>query len=161
MSDRITIIKQNAHGQEDWRWEAAVLQRNANALLVEAHFIYKQDEVSFHGITLRRGDPFVEFYSSRCWYNIFEMCGQEDNQLKGWYCNVTRPMHISADTLIYDDLALDLLVYPDGRQLVLDEDEFAELSLSPADNQAAVSALQELQAIFSDVESFNMQALMG
>ena len=161
MSDKITIIKQNAHGQEDWRWEAAVLQRTATALLVEAYFNYKQEKVTFHGITLTRGDPFIEFYSNRCWYNIFEMRDQASNQLKGWYCNVTRPAHISADPLIYDDLALDLLVYPDGRQLVLDEDEFAELSLPPTDTQAAVSALQELQTIFSDVKSFSMQALMG
>jgi hypothetical protein len=47
-----------------------------------------------------------------------------------------------------------LLVYPDGRQLVLDEDEFAELELSEADQQQARRALGELQALFREPVSF-------
>ena len=93
-------------------------------------------------------------------YNIYEMRSQEENQLKGWYCNISRPARITADTLTFDDLALDLLVFPDGRQRVLDEDEFAELNLSAADVQAATSALAELQHLFKDVESFTMESLM-
>lgn len=160
MNDRVTIIKQDAVGVEAWRWEARMLQRSSTALLAEAHFAYKEDEVNFHGITLRKGDPFIEFYSTRHWYNIFEMHGQKDSKIKGWYCNITRPAHITADTITFEDLALDLLVLPDGRQIVLDEDEFAELKLGPTDAAAAGAALAELQAIFNDVESFSMQSLM-
>jgi hypothetical protein len=45
-------------------------------------------------------------------------------------------------------LALDLLVFPDGRQIVLDEDEFNALPLSEAERQSALAALAELQALF-------------
>jgi predicted RNA-binding protein associated with RNAse of E/G family len=45
-------------------------------------------------------------------------------------------------------LALDLLVYPDGGQLVLDEDEFIALPLSPAVRTAARQALAELRNHF-------------
>ncbi len=46
-----------------------------------------------------------------------------------------------------EDLALDLWVAPDGEMLVLDEDEFAALSLSPTEREAAQAALAELQAM--------------
>ncbi len=45
---------------------------------------------------------------------------------------------LDGDCLSYVDLALDLLVFPDGRQFVLDEDEFLKLDLSPADRAAGV-----------------------
>ena len=43
-----------------------------------------------------------------------------------------------------DDLALDLLVYPDGNWLILDEDEFVELEISQEDIRSARDALDEL-----------------
>jgi hypothetical protein len=46
-------------------------------------------------------------------------------------------------------LALDLLVFPDGRQMVLDEDEFAELSISAEKRAKARAALAELRTLFS------------
>ena len=52
--------------------------------------------------------------------------------------------------LSYIDLSLDLLVFPDGRQVVLDEDEFAELEIEDEVRNQARLALQELQAIFHD-----------
>ena len=51
--------------------------------------------------------------------------------LRGWYCNIGKPALLDGDCLSYVDLALDLLVFPDGRQFVLDEDEFLRLDLSP------------------------------
>jgi predicted RNA-binding protein associated with RNAse of E/G family len=53
------------------------------------------------------------------------------------------PLQIS-----YVDLALDLLVFPDGRQLVLDEDEFAALDLNASTITSAHAALEELKVIF-------------
>ena len=50
------------------------------------------------------------------------------------------------------DLALDLLVYPDGQKLVLGEDEFAALSLPATDQAQAKAALMELQQYVGRVE---------
>ena len=66
--------------------------------------------------------------------------------LRGWYCNVGKPALLDGDCLSYVDLALDLLVFPDGRQVVLDEDEFLNLDLSPVDRQQALAALEELKS---------------
>ena len=46
-----------------------------------------------------------------------------------------------------EDLALDLVVYPDGRSRVLDEDEFAALPLSAEERSRARRALEELQEL--------------
>jgi len=143
----ITVLKLNLAGQETWRYTGRVLERHADRIVLEAHF--NRDDIPFHGILLRRGDRFVEtFYSDR-WYNVFEMHDCDDDRLKGWYCNIGRPADIGEETVSYIDLALDLLVYPDGRQLVLDEDEFGELALSPEVFRQARQALEELQTSFT------------
>ncbi|MBI3362586.1 MAG: DUF402 domain-containing protein, partial [Chloroflexi bacterium] len=68
-----------------------------------------------------------------------------DDRLKGWYCNVTRPAVITDGSVRAVDLALDVFVYPDGRMLVLDEDEFVGLSLTKYEQRAARMALDELK----------------
>ena len=73
----------------------------------------------------------------------------EAGELKGWYCNVTKPARVDGDELTFVDLALDLWVWPDSRYLVLDEDEFAELEASTytaEDAALARAALAELVA---------------
>jgi predicted RNA-binding protein associated with RNAse of E/G family len=96
----------------------------------------------------RKNDRFVEMYYSDRWYNIFEIHDREDDHLKGWYCNIGYPAEIEKQHVSYRDLALDLLVFPDGRQLVLDEDEFESLGLEPEVSQQAWHALEELQDQF-------------
>jgi predicted RNA-binding protein associated with RNAse of E/G family len=97
---------------------------------------------------LETGDPWIEHYFPGQWYNIFEICAS-DGRLKGWYCNITRPARITADSIEAEDLALDLWVAPDGEMQVLDEDEFAALPLSADERQAARDALAKLQAMVS------------
>jgi hypothetical protein len=115
--------------------------------VLEAEF--NREDTPFHEIMLRSGDRFVEtFYTDR-WYNVFEIHDRDDHRLKGWYCNIGHPAVIEEETVTYIDLALDLLVYPDGRHLLLDEDEFTALALSPEVKQQARLALEELQASFT------------
>ena len=51
----------------------------------------------------------------------------------------------------YVDLALDLIVFPDGRQLVLDKDEFTSLEIPEHIRRNALSALTDLQTKFSQI----------
>jgi len=138
----ITVIKLNLARQETWRYSGHVLQRQDGQVTLEARF--NREDVPFHGINLGKGDRFVETYYADRWYNIFEIHDRNDNHLKGWYCNVTEPAKLSADEVCYVDLALDLLVYPDGSYLILDEDEFAELGLDEPTTILAHQALDEL-----------------
>ena len=129
----ITVIKLNLKGQETWRYEGQVLERTPTSLVL--HALFNAPDRPFMGTSLKRGDRFVEVYFTDRWYNVFEIHDRADGRLKAWYCNVGRPAVIQDGEVSYEDLALDLLVYPDGRQLVLDEDEFAALPLSEEDRQ--------------------------
>lgn len=146
MSETIVVIKLNTEWVETWRYTGRVLRRTSNAVLLEAFF--NKDDAPFHGIMLKKGDRFIEIYYADRWYNIFEMYDRDDKTLKGWYCNVTRPAEFADGQIAYVDLALDLLVYPDGRELVLDEDEFAALVIDDATRAQARAALEELHMRF-------------
>ena len=147
--EKLVVVKLNTQGDETWRYPAVLLQRTDQAALIEAHF--NRDDLQFHGILLGRGDRFMEAYFTRRWFNIFEIHDRASDELKGWYCNVTRPAVFIDGRIEYVDLALDLLVYPDGRQLVLDEDEYAQLALGAAEQSQVKAALSELQLRFNEI----------
>jgi len=142
----VWVSKRDVRGCEVWRYPAHLLERTPRRVLLVAFF--DRQETSLHGMTLRPGDRFLEtFYSDR-WYNIFEIHAREDGRLRGWYCNIGFPARLGRRIISYRDLALDLLVFPDGRQVVLDEDEFAALPLAPQTRKQARLALTALQRLF-------------
>jgi len=142
----ITVIKQDHIGNETWRYVGNLIARQQDEIVIEAFFDRVDTQVE--KIILSRGDRFIETYFSKRWYNIFEIHDQLSGNLKGWYCNISYPAVISDDSIAYRDLALDLLVYPDGEQKVLDEDEFSALHLPRKVKSAARQALLELQRRF-------------
>ncbi len=141
-SDQIIVIKLNPDREETWRYPGRILSKQTDTMLIEARFNRKA--LIFHGITLQENDRFLERYFSNRWYNLFEIHDREDDALKGWYCNVTTPAEFSDGKIAYIDLALDLLVYPDGRYLILDEDEFEALALPHEQQAKARQALDSL-----------------
>jgi hypothetical protein len=143
---QIQVLKLNLAGEVTWQYEGSVLQRQPHHVMLEAFF--NRPDMPFLDLALKRNDRFVEtFYTDR-WYNIFEVYDRDDKQLKGWYCNVSRPAVLGEETVSYVDLALDLWVAADGTQTVLDADEFNELELDPQDRDQALSALGALQENF-------------
>lgn len=141
-----TVIKLDIQGQETWRYSGQVLHRGLDQILLEAYF--DREDRTFYDMPLRKGDRFIETYYSDRWYNVYEIHARDDDHLRGWYCNIGYPAKIEKDSLSYVDLALDLLVFPDGKQIILDDDEFAELPLSPNDRAQALDAMTELQESF-------------
>ncbi|SRR5581483_8448520 len=146
MNEPIRVLKRNLNNEVTWQYDGHVLKRESNVVVLEAFF--NRPDVPFMGITLKENDRFVEtFYSDR-WYNIFEIHDRDDGQIKGWYCNIGRPAVIEDGSVSYVDLALDLWIAPDGKQTVLDEDEFDALGLSVEDRKEARDALAELRSLF-------------
>lgn len=141
-----TIIKKNAMNQETWRYHGRLLERADDHLVLEAFF--DRDDMDLHGLFLAKGDRFVETWYTDRWFNIFEIHAREDDRLRGWYCNIGSPAAVDGNQISYIDLCLDLLVFPDGRQIVLDEAEFAELDLSAELRQQALLALDRLKKDF-------------
>ncbi|MCC6147469.1 MAG: DUF402 domain-containing protein [Anaerolineaceae bacterium] len=154
-AQNVLVIKKDQAGEETWRYSGTVLLRRENGVLLSARF--NREDLLFHGILFAQDDLFIEAYFNDRWYNIFEIYDKRTNALKGWYCNIACPAEFSDGRIAYTDLALDLLVYPDGRQLVLDEDEFTALSLTPRAQQQALAALAELQKLFLPPVRFRLQ----
>jgi len=142
---QFTIHKLDAHGQRLLSYPGRVLARTTGRVTLEATF--RRGPMSLEGITLRPGDRFVEHYFADRWYNVFEIYDVDDGRFKGWYCNVSRPAVITQDSVSAEDLVLDLLVEPNGRATILDQDEFDALALPPDERKAALAALEELQAL--------------
>lgn len=149
LTDRkVTIIKLNPQGKETWRYDGTVISEDDTSILIEANF--NRGDLLFHGVQLRENDRFIEKYFNNRWYNIFEIHDRDDDHLKGWYCNVTKPAQITRNWIEYIDLALDVLVYPNGEYLILDEDEFIALNIN---EDARMQALNALDALISLIET--------
>ncbi len=143
MSNAVTVHKLNEQGVEVFCYSGILVGDQGTSLTLEARF--ERADVQFFEVTFQEGDRFVETYYSDRWFNIFEIHDADDDHLKGWYCNITRPARFEQGHIYAEDLALDLLVYPDGRLRVLDEAEFEEQELSVSDRANALSALEELK----------------
>lgn len=146
MKNPITIIKNDHNGNEVWRYPGDVFKRTEKGLIAEAFF--NRPDLEFNGLLLKENDRFLELYLYDRWFNIYEIFDRDTRSLKAWYCNLTRPVRLETGNLFYDDLALDLLVFPDGHRLVLDEDEFKQMDLSAIEIKHARAALKELEGLF-------------
>lgn len=145
MTEAITVHKLDAAGRQVWAYPTRLLARGATWVRLEAQF--DRAEVVFPRLTLRQGDRMVETFFDDRWYNVFAIHDGATGTLKGWYCNITRPARIEAREVFAEDLALDLLVYPEGGDLVLDEDEFDALGLPAEEQSLARRALLELREL--------------
>ena len=144
---RIKVQKKNPAGEVTYQYEGTLLARDENSVTLEA--LFDRADMPFQDVVFKTGDRFVEYYYSDRWYNIFAIHDRDDGEIKGWYCNVGMPAVIEDEVVSYVDLALDLWVSVDGKQTVLDEDEFEELSLPKELRVAAFNALQILKDLFN------------
>jgi hypothetical protein len=156
--NRIIVIKRDHQSREVWQYEGRILLKNSLGFLIEAFF--NREDLPFHGIVIKHNDRFKELYLRGRWFNIFAVHDRDDDHLKAWYCNVTRPAIIQKSRILYDDLALDLLVYPNGKKLVLDEDEFIRLNLNEKDANSARTGLKELKKLFINPGQFSFENLL-
>lgn len=159
LREKVTVVKRDSQGEETWRYSGVVLRREPLGVLIQAYF--NRPDLPFHGITLGKGDRFVEAYFSHRWYNIFEIHDRENDAIKGWYCNITRPSILLDEQIDYVDLALDLLVYPDGNMLLLDEDEFDAINLTARERKKALAAAAELEEIYKQNPIKPLETLFG
>ena len=143
---RIKVQKKNPTGEVTYQYEGDLIRRDENAVVLEA--LFDRKDMPFQDVVFRTGDRFVEtFYSDR-WYNVFEIYDRDDGQVKGWYCNVGMPAVFEDGVVSYVDLALDLWISVDGKQTVLDEDEFSKLGLTEELSAGALNGLDELKRHF-------------
>ena len=133
-------------GHQITEYLAEVLQRTDDVLVLRTTWTRPPLDLGY--VVLETGSLWTERFFPGRWYNIFEICAN-DGHLQGWYCNITRPPSITAEEVAAEDLALDLWVAVDGTVQVLDEDEFAALSISAQERETALDALAKLQTMVS------------
>jgi predicted RNA-binding protein associated with RNAse of E/G family len=128
------------------RYTGEIVRQEPGYVLVHARWEHPRRDLGY--VVFEPGDNFFEHYFSTYWYNICELRSPAGD-LKGWYCNVTRPAQIERDTILSEDLELDLFVSPDRSTILrLDLDEFAARGLDSSDraaHAAALAALDELE----------------
>jgi ABC-type Fe3+/spermidine/putrescine transport system ATPase subunit/predicted RNA-binding protein associated with RNAse of E/G family len=143
--ETVTVYKTDVHGEPVVRYTGEVLARTATSITLQA--IFRRGPVTVEGLDLNPGDRFVEHFYADRWYNVFEIYDKESGDLKGWYCNITRPAVIGRESVSADDLALDLVVSSKDGAVLVDEDEFEALSLSSDEREAALEAVEQLRAL--------------
>ncbi len=143
---RIKVQKKNPAGEVMVEYEGVLLSRDETSVKLEA--LFNRPDMPLVDVVFKEGDRFVEYYFTDHWYNIFVIHDRATDKIKGWYCNIGKPAVIEDGVVSYVDLALDLWVSADGRQTVLDEDEFEALKLNEELRAHALKGLEELQQLF-------------
>jgi protein associated with RNAse G/E len=145
---KIKVQKKNPAGEVTYEYEGVLLSRDENSVTLEA--LFDRADMPFMDVVFKTGDRFVEYYYTDRWYNIFIIHDRDTKKIKGWYCNIGKPAVIEDGIVSYVDLALDLWVAVDGKQTVLDEDEFEELKLNEELKTGALNGLDELKDLFKN-----------
>ncbi|MEL7645602.1 MAG: DUF402 domain-containing protein [Anaerolineaceae bacterium] len=142
------VSKLDAQGNLVFTYPARLLNEQDGTRLVEG--VFNIGSVAVGKLHFRRGDHALEWYSARHWYNLLQVYEQGSEQVKAWYCNICKPATFTGQEIRWRDLALDLLVYPDGSMELLDQDEFAELVLDWQTRTACWRALKEAMRLFKE-----------
>lgn len=140
-----TIIKLDARGECELSYQGVLRERRDSYICIDAVFAFADRDLGY--IKLRQGDRFREWFFRDRWFNIFRVRDGATQALKGWYCNITRPPIIEARQVAAADLCLDVFVYPDGRTLLLDEADFAELRLPKDEVEKAWQAVDAIRRL--------------
>lgn len=137
-----TIHKCNHLGEIELTYTGTLIERHATRVCIKARFKAKTRDLGY--IVLKEDDIFTEWFYSNQWFNIFRVEDVDTGDMKGFYCNITRPASIHDDYVAADDLALDVFVKPNGETLLLDEDEYDDLPLSDDERQHVKQAVDRL-----------------
>ncbi len=145
MGDELILVRKlNYEDRETWHWSGKLVERRDGIMVIDAIFNAPPRDLGY--MKLEGTDLFHEYYYADRWFNIFQVFGA-DGTLKGWYCNICKPARFRNHQIDFVDMVLDVFVYPDGRTLVLDQEEFqekAESLYSPEDAHRAEEAVTQL-----------------
>jgi hypothetical protein len=122
-------------------WTGELLDETDDHLTIKALWAVGNEPMLLGYTVFEPGDVFLETYYRREWFSIWEVQSHLNGRTKGWYCNICRPIEVDGDRIQFVDMELDVFVYPDGRFVILDEDELLAANLPQADEEAARAGL--------------------
>ena len=139
----IAIIKHNHLREPVFSWEGELASETTTSRMVRAYFS-GAEAVAVDNVTFRQGDLRLARSYPDLWYNVFEVHDGLSDQVKCWYINLCYRAQFGTESITWQDLALDLVVYPSGEYRLLDEDEFDALELAPEVRTRCVETVQEI-----------------
>lgn len=119
--------------------------------------------VSIADIDFAAGTLSLGYFWDNRNYNVYHWVSPQGESLAA-YVNIADRTEISPDIVEWRDLIIDLLITPDGRCQVLDEDELPDDLPSALDqliSQQTESLLQQHQQLLSDIELRTQSYLQG
>jgi hypothetical protein len=144
----VEVVKENHAGQPVIRYRGTLIRHDEELAVARCPWSLPHTH-DLGAFLLEPGDVFTEHYYRARWFNVFQIADGA-GRLKGWYCNITYPAQVAQGAagwrIHWRDLALDLLVLPDGSHHLLDEDEYAALPLSAEERAQAERAVETLLA---------------
>src|ERR687885_906542 len=126
----VTVQKLSPDGSEATRYPGQVVPGRGHWIVVRAEWGWPRLDLGC--LDFEPGDRFQEYFSPDQPFNAFAVF-TPDGRFKGWYCNVAYPTRNEDDQIYWHDLYIDIIVCPDGRTVVLDEDELAASGLEQRD----------------------------
>lgn len=108
-------------GTEHRNWRARLAAHEGELIVLDATFA---EEVQ-HDLLgqISAGTISTEYYWLNRWYNVFRF-SEPNGRLLSFYCNVNLPPELTAQTLTYVDLDIDILVKPNFSYQILDTEDF-------------------------------------
>jgi protein associated with RNAse G/E len=119
----VTVISRSYDRTVRRTWKARLLRYSPPLIELVGEF---DREVEHPDLGLiARGTVSHEYFWLDRWYNVFRFY-EPGGTARNYYCNIAVPAIFESSVLEYVDLEIDVVVWPDGRVLVLDREDFEE-----------------------------------
>lgn len=143
----VKVVKLEANGEPRTSYDGVVIDSPDDWVAVRA--VWPHGPMDLGYMEFRDGDYLDEYFALEQPYNLMALF-REDGTFVAWYCNITYPTRIVDGEIHWQDLYVDVVVYPDGSTLVRDEDELEESGLEQSDpklHQLILDARDQLLAM--------------
>ncbi len=146
----IGLAKLDPAGRETARYAGRVVRVFSDEQWIEVEARWTTRSITSHGLHFATGDVLREFFSPVLPFNAFAVFSL-GGDLRGWYANVAYPalLDMGSETpcLIWHDLYLDVIAFPDRSFVRADDDELEASDLAranPSLHARIVAARDEL-----------------
>ena len=138
-------------------FEGLLREESAKRLVIEQRLRIRNPRRKFGRVVVANGYIAVWFIFRRKWYDVGKFYDR-NGKFTGYYCDIIRPvarlLSSPSKTSIITDLFLDLWINPDGRCVVLDEDQLKRAITKRAISASlAMKARMELEALIRSTKA--------
>lgn len=102
-------------------WNAAIIEQDREKIFTQHEYPFVITTSSGELKRFNIAVTVTHFFHR--WFNIIAVFNRKKTFVH-WYVNLTTPIQFDGQSITYDDLLLDLRVYPDFTRELLDQDEY-------------------------------------